>query len=42
MSGDVGGIMLSVQKLDLVNVVLSTMLGESIDRSDIGNAQLPQ
>ena len=31
MSGDVGGIMLSVQKLDLVNVVLSTMLGESID-----------
>ena len=31
MSGDLGGIMLSVQKLDLVNVVLSTMLGESID-----------
>ena len=31
MSGDVGGIMLSVQKLELVNVVLSTMLGESID-----------
>ncbi len=31
MSGDVGGIMLSVQKLELVNVVLSTMLRESID-----------
>lgn len=31
MSGDVGGIMLSVQKLELVNVVLSTMLGESIE-----------
>lgn len=31
MSGDVGGIMLSVQKLELVNVVLNTMLGESID-----------
>ena len=30
MSGDVGGIMLSVQKLELVNVVLSTMLGESV------------
>ena len=31
MSGDVGGIMLSVQKLELVNVVLNTMLGENID-----------
>lgn len=31
MSGDIGGIMLSVQKLELVNVVLSAMLGESID-----------
>lgn len=31
MSGDVGGIMLSVQKLELVNVVLTTMLGESIE-----------
>ncbi|MCI8304500.1 MAG: chemotaxis protein CheC [Lawsonibacter sp.] len=30
MSGDVGGIMLSVQKLELVNVVLQTMLGTSI------------
>lgn len=30
MSGDVGGIMLSVQKLELVNVVLETMLGESV------------
>ena len=30
MSGDVGGIMLSVQKLELVNVVLETMLGTSI------------
>ena len=30
MSGDVGGIMLSVQKLELVNVVLRAMLGESI------------
>lgn len=32
MSGDVGGIMLSVQKLELVNVVLNTMLGANIDR----------
>lgn len=31
MSGDIGGIMLSVQKLELVNVVLSAMLGENID-----------
>lgn len=31
MSGDIGGIMLSVQKLELVNVVLNAMLGESID-----------
>ena len=31
MSGDVGGIMLSVQKLELVNVVLETMLGTNID-----------
>ena len=31
MSGDIGGIMLSVQKLELVNVVLSAMLGEHID-----------
>ena len=30
MSGDVGGIMLSVQKLELVNVVLESMLGEGI------------
>ena len=30
MSGDVGGIMLSVQKLELVNIVLETMLGESV------------
>ena len=30
MSGDVGGIMLSVQKLELVNLVLRAMLGESI------------
>ena len=34
MSGDVGGIMLSVQKLELVNVVLSTMLGASISGYD--------
>ena len=34
MSGDVGGIMLSVQKLELVNVVLNTMLGVSIDNYD--------
>lgn len=34
MSGDIGGIMLSVQKLELVNVVLSAMLGESIDGYD--------
>lgn len=34
MSGDIGGIMLSVQKLELVNVVLSAMLGESIDSYD--------
>lgn len=31
MSGDIGGIMLSVQKLELVNVVLSAMLGANID-----------
>ena len=31
MSGDVGGIMLSVQKLELVNVVLNAMLEENID-----------
>lgn len=31
MSGDIGGIMLSVQKLELVNVVLNAMLGENID-----------
>lgn len=30
MSGDIGGIMLSVQKLELVNVVLEAMLGESV------------
>lgn len=30
MSGDVGGIMLSVQKLDLVNFILETMLGQGI------------
>ena len=30
MSGDVGGIMLSVQKLDLVNFILETMLGKGI------------
>lgn len=30
MSGDVGGIMLSVQKLELVNLVLESMLGESV------------
>lgn len=34
MSGDIGGIMLSVQKLELVNVVLNAMLGESIDSYD--------
>ncbi|WP_201757302.1 chemotaxis protein CheC [Colidextribacter sp. OB.20] len=34
MSGDVGGIMLSVQKLELVNVVLETMLGTSIASYD--------
>lgn len=34
MSGDVGGIMLSVQKLELVNVVLSTMLGANINSYD--------
>ncbi len=34
MSGDVGGIMLSVQKLELVNVVLETMLGTSIKSYD--------
>lgn len=34
MSGDIGGIMLSVQKLELVNVVLNAMLGESIDGYD--------
>lgn len=31
MSGDIGGIMLSVQKLELVNVVLNAMLGSSIE-----------
>ena len=31
MCGDIGGIMLSVQKLELVNVVLNAMLGENID-----------
>lgn len=31
MSGDIGGIMLSVQKLELVNVVLNAMLEENID-----------
>ena len=30
MSGDVGGIMLSVQKLELINFILETMLGQSI------------
>lgn len=30
MSGDLGGIMLSVQKLDLVNFILETMLGRGI------------
>ncbi len=34
MSGDVGGIMLSVQKLELVNVVLGSMLGQSISNYD--------
>ena len=28
MGGDVGGIMLSVQKLELVNFILETMLGQ--------------
>ncbi len=30
MSGDVGGIMLSVQKLELVNIILEAMLGKGI------------
>ena len=30
MSGDMGGIMLSVQKLELVNIILETMLGKGI------------
>ena len=30
MGGDVGGIMLSVQKLELVNFILETMLGQGI------------
>ncbi len=30
MSGDIGGIMLSVQKLELVNFILETMLGQGI------------
>ncbi|MCI9155665.1 MAG: chemotaxis protein CheC [Lawsonibacter sp.] len=30
MSGDMGGIMLSVQKLELVNIILGAMLGQSI------------
>lgn len=30
MSGDMGGIMLSVQKLELVNIILEAMLGQSI------------
>ena len=30
MGGDMGGIMLSVQKLELVNIILESMLGESI------------
>lgn len=30
LSGDVGGIMLSVQKLELVNFILETMLGQGI------------
>ncbi len=34
MSNDIGGIMLSVQKLELVNVVLNAMLGQSIDSYD--------
>lgn len=34
MSNDIGGIMLSVQKLGLVNVVLNAMLGQSIDSYD--------
>lgn len=31
MSGDVGGIMLSVQKLELINFILETMLGKGIE-----------
>lgn len=31
LSGDVGGIMLSVQKLELVNFILETMLGKGIN-----------
>ena len=34
MSHDLGGIMLSVQKLELVNVVLQSMVGVSIDSYD--------
>lgn len=34
MSGDIGGIMLSVQKLELVNVVLNAMLGENVSSYD--------
>ena len=34
MSGDVGGIMLSVQKLELVNFILETMLGQGIGSSE--------
>ena len=30
MSGDMGGIMLSVQKLELVNIILEAMLGKGI------------
>lgn len=30
MSGDIGGIMLSVQKLELINFILETMLGNGI------------
>lgn len=31
MGGDVGGIMLSVQKLELINFILETMLGKGIE-----------
>ena len=40
MSGDMGGIMLCVQKLELINIILETMLGQSIrDYEDLAELE---